>query len=88
MTPERLLEDGVQARGLRRLGRQEGPPGLRAWLGAAAPGGFTLPPPLRQPWVRDLLAHFAALILDAFQGRFPFVRDRSARALPFWPKSM
>lgn len=36
----------------------------------------------------DLLAHFAALLLDAFQGRFPFVRDRSARALPFWSKSM
>lgn len=34
----------------------------------------------------DLLAHFAALLLDAFQGRFPFVRDRSARALPFWSK--
>ncbi len=35
----------------------------------------------------DLLAHFAALLLDAFQGRFPFVRDRSARALPFWSKT-
>ncbi len=36
----------------------------------------------------DLLAHFASLLLDAFQGRFPFVRDRSARALPFWSKTM
>lgn len=35
----------------------------------------------------DLLAHYAAMLLDAFQGRFPAVRDRSARALPRWSKS-
>ncbi len=34
----------------------------------------------------DLLAHFAALILDAFQGRFHCVRDRAARALPRWSR--
>lgn len=33
---------------------------------------------------RDLLAHFAALHADAFQGRFHCVRDRSARALHAW----
>ena len=37
---------------------------------------------------RDLQAHFAAMLLDAFNGRFHFVRDRSARALPFWSKAM
>jgi len=41
---------------------------------------------MRHP--HDLLAHFAALLLDAFQGRFAYVRDRSARALPQWSKSM
>ena len=35
----------------------------------------------------DLLGHYAAMLLDAFQGRFPSVRDRSARALPRWAKS-
>lgn len=34
----------------------------------------------------DLLAHACAMFLDAFQGRFPWVRDRSARALPLWSK--
>jgi tetratricopeptide (TPR) repeat protein len=37
---------------------------------------------------RDLLGHFAAMLLDAFNGRFHCVRDRSARALPRWMKSM
>lgn len=36
----------------------------------------------------DLLAHAAAMFLDAFLGRFPGVRDRTARALPLWPKAM
>lgn len=40
---------------------------------------------MRRPF--DLLAHYAAMILDAFQGRFPAVRDRSARALPHWSKA-
>ncbi|MGE3703023.1 MAG: tetratricopeptide repeat protein [Hyphomicrobiaceae bacterium] len=35
----------------------------------------------------DLLAHAAAMFLDAFQGRFHRVRDRSARALPLWSKA-
>ena len=35
----------------------------------------------------DLLAHYAAMLLDAFQGRFHWVRDRSARALPRWSKT-
>ncbi|MFM9942784.1 MAG: tetratricopeptide repeat protein [Hyphomicrobiaceae bacterium] len=40
---------------------------------------------MRQPC--DLMAHYAAMLLDAFQGRFHWVRDRSARALPRWSKS-
>ena len=34
----------------------------------------------------DLIAHQAAALIDGFLGRFPWVRDRSARALPFWSK--
>jgi len=41
---------------------------------------------MREP--HDLFAHFAAMLLDAFQGRFANVRDRSARALPEWSASM
>ncbi|MGD9805193.1 MAG: tetratricopeptide repeat protein [Hyphomicrobiaceae bacterium] len=41
---------------------------------------------MREPL--DLLGHFAAMLLDAFQGRFANVRDRSARALPQWSASM
>lgn len=37
---------------------------------------------------RDLIGHYAALLLDAFQGRFHCVRDRSARALPAWPHDL
>jgi tetratricopeptide (TPR) repeat protein len=36
---------------------------------------------------RDVLGHFAAMLLSAFNGRFHTVRDRSARALPRWSKS-
>jgi tetratricopeptide (TPR) repeat protein len=34
----------------------------------------------------DLVAHQAAVLADGFLGRFPWVRDRSARALPLWSK--
>ena len=34
----------------------------------------------------DLVAHQAAALTDGFLGRFPLVRDRSARALPLWSK--
>jgi tetratricopeptide (TPR) repeat protein len=34
----------------------------------------------------DIIAHQAAALIDGFLGRFPRVRDRSARALPFWSK--
>ena len=34
----------------------------------------------------DLLAHQCAALTDGFMGRFHCVRDRSARALPFWSK--
>jgi tetratricopeptide (TPR) repeat protein len=34
----------------------------------------------------DLVAHQGAALIDGFLGRFPWLRDRSARALPFWPK--
>ena len=39
---------------------------------------------MRYPF--DLVAHQGAAITDGFLGRFPWVRDRSARALPFWSK--
>jgi hypothetical protein len=32
----------------------------------------------------DLVAHQGAALTDGFLGRFPWIRDRSARALPFW----
>ena len=34
----------------------------------------------------DLVAHQAAALMDGFLGRFPWIRDRSARALPLWSK--
>ena len=37
---------------------------------------------------RDLLGHYAAMLLDAFQGRFGNVRNRSLRALPHWPDDL
>ena len=39
---------------------------------------------MRYPF--DLVAHQGAAITDGFLGRFHWVRDRSARALPFWSK--
>jgi tetratricopeptide (TPR) repeat protein len=36
----------------------------------------------------DLVAHQAATLLDGYLGRFRWVRDRTARALPFWSKDM
>ena len=35
----------------------------------------------------DLVAHMAALQMDGHLGRFPWARDRSARALPRWSKT-
>jgi tetratricopeptide (TPR) repeat protein len=37
---------------------------------------------MRYPF--DLVAHQAAALADGFLGRFEFVRDRAARALPLW----
>ena len=37
---------------------------------------------MRYPF--DLVAHQGAALIDGFLGRFPLVRDRSARALPLW----
>ena len=34
----------------------------------------------------DILAHQVVTLADGFLGRFRWVRDRSARALPFWSK--
>jgi tetratricopeptide (TPR) repeat protein len=34
----------------------------------------------------DLVAHQSATLIDGFLGRFHWVRDRSARALPLWSK--
>ena len=39
---------------------------------------------MRYPF--DLVAHQAATLADGFLGRFHWVRDRSARALPHWSK--
>jgi tetratricopeptide (TPR) repeat protein len=39
---------------------------------------------MRYPF--DLVAHQAAALTDGFLGRFHWVRDRSARALPLWSK--
>jgi tetratricopeptide (TPR) repeat protein len=36
----------------------------------------------------DLVAHQAAMLMDGFLGRFRWVRDRSARALPRWSADM
>jgi tetratricopeptide (TPR) repeat protein len=36
----------------------------------------------------DLVAHQAAMLMDGYLGRFRWVRDRSARALPRWSKEM
>ncbi len=36
----------------------------------------------------DLVAHQAAMLMDGYLGRFRWVRDRSARALPRWSKDM
>ncbi len=41
---------------------------------------------MRHPF--DLVAHQAATLLDGYLGRFRWVRDRSARALPFWSSGM
>jgi len=35
---------------------------------------------------RDIMAHQYAAFMDGFLGRFPWMRDRSARALPFWSR--
>ena len=37
---------------------------------------------MRYPF--DLVAHQGAAVTDRFPGRFPWVRDPSARSLPFW----
>jgi len=34
----------------------------------------------------DILAHQAAALVDGFLGRFSWIRDRSARALPLWSR--
>jgi hypothetical protein len=39
---------------------------------------------MRYPF--DLVAHQSAVLIDGFLGRFHWIRDRSARALPFWSK--
>ena len=39
---------------------------------------------MRYPF--DIVAHQAAALMDGFLGRFHWVRDRSARALPFWSR--
>src|SRR5262249_7608362 len=39
---------------------------------------------MRYPF--DLMAHQGAVLIDGFLGRFHCIRDRSARALPFWSK--
>ncbi len=41
---------------------------------------------MRYPF--DLIAHQAVTLLDGYLGRFRWVRDRTARALPLWSKDM
>jgi len=41
---------------------------------------------MRYPF--DLLAHQAAMLIDGFLGRFRWVKDRTARALPLWSRDM
>jgi tetratricopeptide (TPR) repeat protein len=41
---------------------------------------------MRYPF--DILAHQIAMFLDQFQGRVRWMRDRTARALPLWPKDL
>ncbi len=41
---------------------------------------------MRYPF--DLVAHQAVTLLDGYLGRFRWVRDRTARALPFWSKDL
>ena len=41
---------------------------------------------MRYPF--DTVAHQAAALSDGFLGRFHRIRDRSARALPLWPKDL
>ena len=41
---------------------------------------------MRYPF--DLVAHQAVTLLDGYLGRFRWVRDRTARVLPFWSKDM
>ena len=41
---------------------------------------------MRYPF--DLVAHQAVTLLDGYLGRFRWVRDRTARALPLWSKDM
>jgi tetratricopeptide (TPR) repeat protein len=56
-------------------------------LGARAAAAAVLDRHLmRYPF--DLLAHQCAALLDGFLGRFHWVRDRSARALPFWSRDL
>ena len=53
--------------------------------GARAAAVAVLEPHLMQ-YPFDIVAHQAAALTDGFLGRFPWVRDRSARALPLWSK--
>src|ERR1700731_2771806 len=53
--------------------------------GSRAPAVAALDPHLMH-YPFDIVAHQAAALIDGFLGRFPWVRDRSARALPFWSK--
>src|SRR5947207_1663886 len=55
--------------------------------GARAAAVAVLEPHLMQ-YPFDIVAHQAAALSDGFLGRFHRIRDRSARALPLWPKDM
>ena len=61
---------------------------LRQALAGARAAAVTLLDRHLMHYPYDLVAHQAAMLLDGFLGRFRWVRDRSARALPRWSRDM
>jgi len=59
---------------------------LEQVLAGARSGAVAILDELLMRYPFDLVAHQAATLLDGYMGRFRWVRDRSARALPFWAK--
>src|SRR5256714_1933202 len=77
------------ARGLTLTEREQGHLAALSEVvqGARAAAVAVLEPHLMQ-YPFDIVAHQAAALSDGFLGRFHRIRDRSARALPLWPKDV